>query len=76
MVEIKEVITFNIRNQLDEVDKTEKDLARYQAVRESLSDYLETCIIILHICRVFHSVSRLGKNRRNMVPWLLVAGCA
>ena len=76
MVDIKEVITSNIRKQLDEVDKTEKDLARYQVIRESLPVFLEACIIIMHICRVFHSVSRLGKNRRNMVPWLLVAGCA
>lgn len=34
MVDIKEVITFNIREHLIEVNKTEKDLARYLDISE------------------------------------------
>lgn len=34
MIDIKEVITFNIREHLIEVNKTEKDLARYLDISE------------------------------------------
>lgn len=34
MIDMKEVITFNIRKRLEEVNKTEKDLARYLDVSE------------------------------------------
>lgn len=68
MVDIKEVMTFNIRKQLDEVDKTEKDLARYQVVRDSLPDFLEACIIIMHICRVFSFCFSQWKKQNKYGP--------
>lgn len=34
MVDIKKVIVFNIRKRLAEVNKTEKDLARYLSISE------------------------------------------